>query len=233
MELDKKSMTPVFSVILPLYKQEHQIEVLFDRYVSALSKMDDSWELLFIINGNKDNSFASAQELALKNTSVKVFNLESGGWGRAVKFGIAKASGNFICYTNSARTNTEDLMLMLKYAKVNDRAVVKATRIIRETFLRKLGSVLYNFENRFLFKTPIWDVNGTPKIISRKVLQSIEIISDDDLIDAEIIARCFKKNIPIIEIPVTSTKRISGRSTTNFKSAFRMYMGLLKLKKKI
>lgn len=223
----------IFSVILPIYKQEEQVPYIIQSYAEALGKSGESWELILVVNGEKDNSFSVAGRVIGDNKKIKAFNLKEGGWGRAVRYGLSVASGEYMCYTNSARTNISDLMLMLKYAKVNDEAVIKATRIIRESFLRKLGSVLYNFENRFLFKTPVWDVNGTPKIIPARVLAKFEIISDGDLIDAEIMAKCFKNNIPIIEIPVVSTQRISGKTTTNIRSALKMYRGLLRLRKKI
>jgi len=61
----------------------------------------------------------------------------------------------------------------------------------------------------------------------------MEILCDNDLIDAELMAKCRKNNITIIEIPVYSTDRISGKSTTNLKSAFNMYFGLVKLKRRL
>ena len=84
-----------------------------------------------------------------------------------------------------------------------------------------------------LFRVPIWDVNGTPKVLPKKVYDKITITSEDDLIDAEIIALCVKNKVKIIEIPVIATKRLSGKSTTNYMSAFKMYKGLFKLKKNL
>lgn len=223
----------VFSIILPVYNQEEHLPILFKTYTEALKNLEDVWELIIVVNGSKDISYETARNLSASIPSVKVYNLPEGGWGRAVKYGISVAQGKYICYTNSARTKVEDLVLMLKYAKINDNSVIKATRIIRESFIRRLGSTLYNIENRLLMRVPIWDVNGTPKVIPRWILDSFELVSDDDLIDAEIMARCFKKGISIIEIPVINTMRIAGKSTTNFRSAFKMYIGLLKLKNKI
>lgn len=224
---------PIFSIILPIYNQEEHIPILFRTYIEALERLADSWELIFVVNGSKDKSYETAVNLAISFPTVKVFNLQEGGWGRSVKYGISVAQGKYICYTNSARTKVEDLIHILKYAKINDNTVIKATRIVRESFVRRLGSTIYNIENRLLLRVPIWDVNGTPKVIPRWVLEGIELISEGDLIDAEIMARCFKKGISIIEIPVINTIRIAGKSTTNLRSAFKMYFGLLNLKNKI
>lgn len=234
MELDKKNIkSTTVSVILPLYKQEEQLPGLIAAYTSALNNCPEQWELILVLNGEIHNTLEILKPLVRDNKNIKYFHLEKSGWGRAVKKGLAEASGDFVCYTNSARTNVDDLMLMFRYAKVNDNAVVKATRVVRESFFRWLGSAIYNFENRFLFNTPVWDVNGTPKIFPSKILKQFEIVSDDDLIDAEIMVKCFRRNVPIIEIPVVNHKRISGKSTTNIISALKMYRGLLKLKNKI
>lgn len=223
---------PVFSIILPLYKQVNHAGHLYDTYTQYLDELPDTWELLFIVNGVDDGAVAA---LNLLNTraNVQVHWLEKGGWGRAVKYGLSIAQGKYLCYTNSARTEIKDLIMILNYAKVNNDNVVKATRIIREKLIRKAGSILYNLECRILYRVPVWDINGTPKVIPRKVYKELNIISDDDLIDAEIIVRCALKNVSIIEIPVISTTRISGSSTTNFKSAFKMYSGAIKLKNKL
>ena len=130
-------MKPKISIILPIYKQEGQIEYLFEQYTGKLGQLGITWEVLFVVNGSKDNSYAKAVQLAAQNSNVRVFNLELGGWGRAVKFGIENATGELICYTNSARTSVEDLMLILKYALANESVVLKTTRVIRESFVRK------------------------------------------------------------------------------------------------
>ena len=225
-------MPPKISVVLPIYNQSGTLEYLFEQYTSRLPELGVTWELLFIVNGSKDDSYAKASELAKQNPNVKVYNLELGGWGRAVKFGIQQATGDQICYTNSARTSLDDLLLIINYALATPDMVLKTTRVIRESFTRKFGSILYNYENRMLIGTPIWDVNGTPKVFSSKLLKSIPVQSEGDLIDAEIMARVYRKGVQIVEVLIVSTKRIGGdRSTTTFKSAWKMYAGLFNLKK--
>lgn len=226
-------MSTTFSIILPIYNQENHIETLYNTYRSKLISEKYTWEILFVINGSTDKSYELATVLCEQDKRFKCYELKDGGWGRAVKFGIQKAKGDYICYTNSARTKVKDLILILDYALVNKDNIIKANRIVRESFMRRLGSVLYNFENRRFFKTPIWDVNGTPKVFPSHVLQEMTILSENDLIDAEVIARSFKANHRIIEVPVLSTDRISGKSTTNIKSALKMYFGLFALKNKI
>ncbi len=123
--------------------------------------------------------------------------------------------------------------MIMKYALINENIVIKANRIIRDSFIRKLGSTIYNLEFRLLFRIPVWDVNATPKVISAKIIREFDLQEDSDLIDAELIVKCMKMNKHFIEVPVVNTKRFHGRSTTNVISAIRMYFGLFLLKKNI
>ena len=163
-------MSKDVSIILPIYKQASHIEVIYGNYTTILNEQDFSYELIFVVNGPKDGSYDKCMALARINNNIKAYEIEESGWGRAVKFGISVADSPLIAYTNSARTNVNDLITTIKFAAVDNQTVVKANRIIRESFLRRLGSVFYNFENRYFFNTAIWDVNGTPKVFPKKVL---------------------------------------------------------------
>ena len=59
-----------------------------------------------------------------------------------MRLGLEAAQGDILCYTNSARTEPQDLVLLLYYALTNPDAVIKANRKIREHWSRRLGSLL-------------------------------------------------------------------------------------------
>jgi glycosyltransferase involved in cell wall biosynthesis len=220
-----------FSIILPLYKQDEQLSEIIKDYTSFLISQKITWELILVINADKTNSTHIKKE---KFGEIKTYRIKEGGWGRAVKFGISKASGEHICYTNSARTRAKSLQEFFDLARSNKKFIIKANRIVRgETFLRKLGSVIYNLEFRLLFRVPIWDVNGTPKLFPKGVIKKLKIDSNGDLIDAEIMHKTYKNGSWIIEIPIYSNQRRGGKSSTSLKSAFKLYSGLIKMHRKI
>lgn len=120
---------------------------------------------------------------------------------------------------------------MVIYAIANPGSVIKANRKIRESALRRLGSLIYNLECRSLFDLSYWDINGTPKIFPRKCDALLGLKSSGDLIDLEFNVVCRKSGYSILEVPIFSAVRHGGRSTTNWKSAIRMYTGALKMKR--
>ena len=171
--------------------------------------------------------------MAATNPAIRVFEENPGGWGKAVKRGIAEATGDLICYTNSARTTERELILAVLYARAFPDTIVKANRRIRESLPRRAVSLLYNLECRFLFDLSAWDVNGTPKVFPRAYAALLNLTSDNDLIDAEFNAICRRNDYPMIEIPIFSTRRHGGKSTTNWRSAFKMYVGAVELRRRL
>ena len=160
---------------------------------------------------------------------MRVVQSARGSWGLAVKTGLREASGDILCYTNSARTSSQGLILLLLYAVANPDTVIKANRKIRENWQRRLGSLLYNLECRMLFDLSYWDINGTPKVFSRSFDKLLNLNQEDDLIDAEFNIVCRRENYPTLEVPIFSVRRHGGNSTTSYQSALRMYLGAYSL----
>jgi glycosyltransferase involved in cell wall biosynthesis len=221
------------SVILPVYNQEDHLAQIVDDYEEALGRMQNRHELILVLNACQDRSSKVAQALAAKYPSIRVLETEKSGWGLAIKMGLRQAQGDVICYTNSARTTGQDLVLALLYAVVYPNVVIKANRRIRENWRRRFGSLLYNLQCRSLFDLPTWDINGTPKVFPRKFRKLLDLQSDDDLIDAEFNVICRRAGYPVLELPMFSARRHGGKSTTTLRSAWRLYRGVFGLRRRL
>jgi glycosyltransferase involved in cell wall biosynthesis len=221
----------VTSVVLPVHNQADHIRGVVGGYVEALDRLERPYEVLLVTNGCTDASVEVSTELAGEVPAVETFDLERGGWGRAVKAGLAAARGDFLCYTNCARTTPEMLTLLMVYSQAYQQVVLKANRRIRDNWRRRLGSLVYNLECRALFDLPVWDINGTPKLFPRSFQKLLALQRDDDLIDLEFVATCAREGYPVLEVPLLATQRHGGRSTTNYRSAARMYWGAYRMAK--
>jgi hypothetical protein len=184
-------------------------------------------------NACRDRSPEICRGLADRHQPVRVVELADGGWGRAVRAGLAAASGDRLCYTNSARTQPAMLTLMLVYAAAYPNVVLKANRTIRDSFQRRVGSLLFNLECRALFDLPTLDVNGTPKVFPRSFGKLLELTRDDDLIDVEFLLVCRSEDYPLIEVPILATTRHGAESTTSYRSAVRLYTGAWRMKREL
>jgi glycosyltransferase involved in cell wall biosynthesis len=216
-----------------VHNQADHIGSIVSGYLGALAKLDRPAEVILVTNGCTDRSPQVAAELAASSEQVRTIDLPQPGWGRSVRAGLREAGGDILCYTNSARTTPEMLSLLLIYEAAYPHVVLKANRKIRDNWRRRLGSLIYNLECRALFDLPIWDINGTPKVFPREFGALLELERDDDLIDLEFAWVCKREDYPILEVPLLATQRHGGRSTTNYGSALRMYVGAWRLKQDV
>lgn len=222
---------PHASLVLPIHNQAEHVTQVVQSFLAELAKLDRPTELVLVPNGCRDASPERCVELAEQHPgTVQVVSLDKGGWGRAVNAGLEAARGELVGYTNSARTTPATAMLMLAYAFAYPDVVLKATRRSREGVTRKLGSVVYNFECRRLFDLATWDVDGTPKLFPRSFHHLLQIDSRSDLFDLELLRACRYAGYPVIEVPVQTTDRFGGRSTTRWSTAARMLWGAYRLR---
>ena len=96
--------------------------------------------------------------------------------------------------------------------------------------LREVGSWLYNLEARLLFAVGCDDVNGTPKVFARGVYDRLALAQGGDLLDLELIAQASRLGVPVVDVPTFGFPRHGGKSSTTFRSAWRMYAGALGLR---
>jgi glycosyltransferase involved in cell wall biosynthesis len=223
---------PLVSVVLPVYGQADHIEQVVQEFDAALRTLAIRYEFVLVVNGSADESLARCEALAAKHEAVRVLHTPLTGWGRAVKIGLAASQGDILCYTNSARTTARELALILLHAVLDPHVVVKATRKIRDSGRRRIGSLLYNLECRALFDLAGWDVNGTPKAFPRQFTRLLNLERSDDLIDLEFAIVCREEGYPVMEAPIFSTLRRGGRSTTTLGTAWRLYWGAFDLWRK-
>jgi glycosyltransferase involved in cell wall biosynthesis len=219
----------MISIVLPVHNQASHIGAVVTEYSAAVDRLNHPYELILVPNACHDGSEEVCRTLSAERGDVRMVALANRGWGLAVRAGLAAASGDVLCYTNSARTTGEMLFLFLAYGLAYRDVVIKANRRIRDGLVRRAGSLLYNLECRALFDLACWDINGTPKVFPASLRPLVELTRDDDLIDLEFVVACRRHDYRLLEVPILSTRRKGGKSTTNVHSAVAMYAGAIQM----
>jgi len=219
------------SVILPCRDQADHIAEVLKAYGPPLDGLGRAYELVVVPNACKDNTCAVVRQLAQSNPRIRVVINPKGGWGLSVLTGLAAARGEVLCYTNSARTDPASIPDLLALYEKSAYCLAKVRRAKRGVVLRELGSWLYNLEAWLLYGIKTRDVNGTPKMMPRALYERLDLFSPGDLLDLELLAKVTRVGTPIVELPVAGFKRHGGKSSTNLKSAWDMYLGALRLHK--
>ena len=86
------------SIIIPVYNVEKYVSRCIE---SLLRQTFDDIEILLINDGSKDSSGQICDEMAQKDTRIKVFHQENQGVSVARNLGISKASADYIIFVDS------------------------------------------------------------------------------------------------------------------------------------
>lgn len=217
------------SLVLPCRNQADHISQVLPRYVRPLETLGMPFELIVVPNASRDGTQAVVEELSQRDERIKVVSNPAGGWGLSVRCGLQAASGTVLAYTNTARTDPESLPLFVRRFQASGRCLVKARREARQAPMRAAGSLLYNLEARLLLGVRCGDVNGTPKIFGRDLYERIALTAKGDLLDLELMSWAARLGIAVEEIPLRGFHRHGGKSSTTWKSAWKMYSGAFSL----
>src|SRR5271156_6036122 len=100
------------SVVLPVHNQADHIGGVVESYLNVIQHLQLDVELVLVANACTDGSIEVCRRLGERHREVQALEQDLGGWGRAVRVGLASARGDLLCYTNSARTSPEILALI-------------------------------------------------------------------------------------------------------------------------
>jgi hypothetical protein len=212
------------SLALPVANQADHIERVVDGHLAAVAELPCQVEFILAVNNSTDDSLGACRSLAERHPSEVTVVTTPPGWGNAVRGGLAIARGDVIGFTNSARTQTQDVVRAIDHALIDTNSLVKGWRAFRTYPLSRLvGSRLFNIECRLLFGLHSLDVNGNPKLWSRRVLPPDLLTEPGSFLDAEILILARRRRVPVLEFPVTCTDRHGGTSMTGLRLAMALY----------
>jgi glycosyltransferase involved in cell wall biosynthesis len=136
------------SVVLPVYNEEKNLDILYKEIKDTFSKINKEHEIIFINDRSRDGSLDILRKIAKSDSNVKLISFKyNAGQTAAMSAGIKSATGDVIIPMDSDLQNDPaDIPLFL--AKIDDGYdVVSGWRKNRKDFLinRKIPSKIANW----------------------------------------------------------------------------------------
>jgi glycosyltransferase involved in cell wall biosynthesis len=159
---------------MPAYNEGEHIETCVrEWYDTVITKVPDS-ELIVVDDRSKDNTWAVMQRLSAELPQFKpVQTPKNGGHGKAVRFGLLQARGEFVFQTDSdrqhkpedfgrlwAHRNEADFVLGVRESRADGPVRVVVTRVMR----------VLNF---LVWQLWIRDANCPFKLMRRSALEQL------------------------------------------------------------
>src|ERR1039458_4845251 len=165
------------SIIIPVYNEEKNLPVIYDRLLKVVAGLGVSYEIIFVNDGSLDNSIELIKGLSKENSNVKYIDFSRNfGHQVAVTAGLDICKGEATVIIDADLQDPPELILNL-YQKLQEGFnVVYARRRIRkgESFLKKLtAKVFYRLMDRITtIRIPL--DTGDFRIIDRKIINTLK-----------------------------------------------------------
>ena len=201
-------------MFFPCYNEADNVGRMIEEAVKVGEEYGADYEVVVVDDGSKDGSAKIVREWAQKNPRVRLVQHEKNeGYGAALRTGFQNVTKDLVFLTDGDNQfHLSDIDKL--FSKIDGCDVVTGFRISRQdAFPRRMNGFLWTKLNRFLFGLPVRDVDCAFKLFRQKILQGLELKSNQLLIHAELLARLKKKGAKIEEIGVTHYPRTAGQAT--------------------
>ena len=171
------------SIVIPIYNEELNINLLYNRLLVVVNKMNISYEFIFINDGSKDKSLQLIEAIAITNPCVKFIDFSRNfGHQIAVTAGIDVSVGDRVAIIDADLQDPPELIIDMYNKMDEDYQVVYAKRKNRkgENFLKKFTAKLFY---RILAKITAIDIpvdTGDFRIIDRKVVDVLKKMPEQE-----------------------------------------------------
>lgn len=166
-----------YSIIAPIYNEEGNLDLLYERINKVMQGTGESWELILINDGSRDNSPAMMDALATKDSRVKVIHFARNfGHQIAVTAGIDHASGDAVVLIDADLQDPPELIPEMIERWKAGYQVVYAVRSSREgeTWLKVWTAKLFYRVINQITAVDIPVDTGDFRLMDRKVVDVLK-----------------------------------------------------------
>ncbi|UFS72692.1 glycosyltransferase family 2 protein [Geomonas sp. RF6] len=218
------------SVVVPIYNEEENIPVLYQRVTDALAPTTIDYELILVDDGSADNSFAQLKLLAAKDKRVKVIRFRRNfGQTAAMSAGFDCATGHVVVPMDGDLQNDPlDIPLLLDRMHDGFDVVSGWRKDRKDTFInRRLPSILANGFISHMTGVHLHDYGCTLKAYRREVLEDVNLYGE---MHRFVPALAHQVGAKVTEMPVRHHERLHGQSKYGISRTTRVILDLLTVK---
>lgn len=164
------------SIIVPIFNEEGNIPILYERLVNTLQSKDLLFEIIFINDGSKDSSLNKIIQLSIGDSRVKYIDFSRNfGHQIAVSAGINNTLGQAVVIIDADLQDPPELILELYQKYTEGFEVVYAKRRSRkgESLLKLITAKLFYKILRSLTSVDIPLDTGDFRIIDHKIVSEL------------------------------------------------------------
>ncbi|MFH1443844.1 MAG: glycosyltransferase family 2 protein [Candidatus Peregrinibacteria bacterium] len=219
------------AIIVPVYNEERTLEAIVPRIFAVC---DEGTEVIFVDDGSKDRSLEILRRLA--RSQDQVITKPNGGKGDAIRTGLSYVHAPYVVIQDAdTEYDPAEIRSLLTAALAAPGSVVFGSRFLKLNpclYRRFLwGNKVLSGMLSLLFFKRITDSYTCYKLLPTEIFRSLALRSTGFEMEAEISAKCLKRGIPVIEVPISYHPRtLEEGKKINIHDAWKGLLMMLKVR---
>ena len=218
------------SVVIPVFDEEENIRELHEKLLEPVNSSNGSYEIIYVDDGSRDNSFGVLSVLAAEDSHVKIVRLRRNfGQTAALSAGFNHAQGDIIVTMDADLQNDPaDLPKLLDKIDEGYDVVSGWRRDRKDTFLtRRLPSMIASSLISRITGLRLHDYGCTLKAYRREALKDLRLYGEMHRIIPAYVAW---NGFSVIEMEVQHHPRLRGKSKYGLSRTLKVILDVLTAK---
>lgn len=210
--IDGKLNNNLVTIVIPVYNESENIQHVLE---NIKNRCNFSHEILVIDDGSTDGTY----EIAKRNGANVIRFDKNRGKGIALLEGIKSANGSSIVFIDGdGQDDPGDIVELLKPIYHDGADFVNGSRflgIFEEGAIKKSNYYLTLSVNKmvsFMFGHKVTDIFAGFRAFRKSSIEKINFESKEYEIEAEMLVKSIILGLNIVEVPVTRSKRHTGKT---------------------
>lgn len=224
-----KRRKDTLSIVIPLYNEEKNIPLLYQKLRNTLALLPNRYEIIFVDDGSTDNSLAELKKIS-RDKRIKVIRLHRNyGQTNAISAGIDHSKYSILILMDADLQNDPaDIPNLLKQIETGFDVVSGWRRYRRDNlFTKKIPSQIANSVLAFFLKLPLHDIGCTLKAYRKNYLIQSRLYGEMHRLLPYI---AYMEGARITEIEVKHHPRRFGTSHYTLDRTFKVIIDMIMLK---
>jgi glycosyltransferase involved in cell wall biosynthesis len=224
--VSENTPSPQMSVVIPVYNEEENLEILMEELTAVLNETHRSYEVILVDDGSTDKSFQIMEKMAGRGRRVTVIRFKrNAGQSSAFDAGFRLAKGEIVVTLDSDLQNDpRDIPLLLE--KMGGYDMVCGVRTKRmDSWIRLVSSKIANYIRNRLSDEEVTDTGCSLKAYRGEFLKRLKLFNGVHRFFPTLMKM---EGARVTEIPVHHRPRKFGKSKYNIRNRLlRSFLDLL------
>ena len=227
--MTKKAEKIELSVVVPLYNEEENVEILHSKIKEAMDSINKEYETIFVDDGSSDKTFAILKQIYDNDANMKVIKFRGNfGQSAAMAAGFDAAKGEVvIAMDGDLQNDPSDIPVLLDTLSEGYDVVSGWRKFRKDKFIiRKVPSKIANKILCSVSKVKLHDTGCSLKVFRSEIIKRINLYGE---LHRFIPALAKIEGARITEMAVKHHARQFGESKYNITRTFRVIVDLIAL----